>query len=303
MADEPQDNRDGEKRQQGEEVDPELVALAENRSRGSALRPLLFAAVIGLGVWIIGDMWTDISYFFTPSSVEEIGSLTEMASEGEGGDWQNKLPHNRYVEIGGIPKRRSQSRKYRYFKLVGAPVYVEVPREKKEGGSLAERIGKEEASGSVDRTYFNGKGRIVAFGKAPQKYLGLKHYYRRKYGTRFCEMLDEKDERRIRRERRQAVIENWRERWENASPTEREDQEITKEPTEQEIDEILGASPICVEAYLVRIETEPWDHWWYVATALLFGLFMLVNLYWLGRWFRQFFGSDVDLSHLQSADE
>lgn len=290
MTDESEEFEDWLSEGEGDEVDPELMALAEERSRGSALRPILFVAVIALGFWIIGDFWSDVTYFFSPKKPVELGDATSLQME--------ELPHNRLVSISGIPKRRSQSRKYRYFKLVGAPVYVEVPR----GESLdpIKSAADDTPDGDVDRTYFEGEGRMIAFAKMPERYRGIKHYYRRQYGTRFCELIDDKERRRIRRERRSAVIENWREQYEKASQQEREQQGLTPEPTDAEIEEILGASPICIDAYLMRTTITPWRHWWYLLTAAIFAIFMLVNVYWLIRWFQKFFGSDVDLSHIES---
>ncbi len=280
------------------EVDPELMALAEERASSSALRPILFLAVIGLSIWIVSDFWGEIEYFFSPAEPVEVGEVTELASEpGEDPDWSEHFPHNRYVSLRGIPKRRSQSEKYRYFKLVGAPIYVEAPLEEGEDRStpVAPRRG---AMNPTDREYFEGAGRLIAFEKMPERYNGVKRYYRQKYGTRFCETLDEGDRERIRNEKRTAIVDNWRERYEEASDQKRKRDGLTPEPSDQKVDEILEANPICVEAYLLRSTVEPSDNWTYLLVAGLFGLFMLLNVYWLVRWMRDFFRSDVDVNDL-----
>lgn len=279
-----------------EEVDPELMALAEERSRPSALRPILFIAVIALGIWIVGDFRTQIEYFFSSSDPVQLGEIAEMAKgPDEEPNWSETFSHNRYVELAGIPKRRSESRKYRYFKLVGAPVYVEQPLT--EVGEAPEpKFRGPNRSGPEGRTYFEGKGRMIAFGKMPDKYAGVKHYYRKKYGTRFCENLSKKDKQRIRSEQRSTIIDNWRARYDNASKKERQKKGLTPEPSDEELQEILNANEICTEAFLVQATVSPRDHWMYVLTAALFGLFMLLNVYWLIRWFRDFFRSDVDVS-------
>ncbi|MFB6351645.1 MAG: hypothetical protein ABEN55_15175, partial [Bradymonadaceae bacterium] len=224
-----------------EEIDPELMALAEERSRPSALRPILFVAVIALSIWIVADFQTELEYFFSSSEPVAVGDIAAMAQKpGEDPNWSEKFPHNQYVSLSGIPKRRSQSKKYRYFKLTGAPVYVEQPLSQVEDTSKFKGPTRPGNSAS-DRTYFESKGRMIAFGKAPDKYNGVKSYYRKNYGTRFCENLDEDDKARIRNEQRSAIIDNWRERYDNASEQERKEKGLTPKPTEQEIKEIMNA--------------------------------------------------------------
>jgi hypothetical protein len=302
MTDAPDDNqREFVEKSDDQEVDPELVALAEERASSSALRPLLFVAVIGLSIWVISDFWSEIEYFFSPSEPAEIGEVTKLAqTSSDEPNWSKHFPHNRYVSLSGIPKRQSESENYRYFKLVGVPVYVEDPLGEDEKDSGPTNAGPR---GPTDRTYFEGKGRLIAFEKMPKRYNGVKRYYRKQYGTRFCETLSDREIDRIRNEKRTAVVDNWRKRYENASEQEREEKDLTREPTEQDIQEILNADPICVEAYLFRSTVEPSDNWEYLAVGGLFGLFMLLNVFWLVRWFRDFFRSDVDLSDLEEDEQ
>lgn len=275
------------------EVDPELIALAEERDRGSALQPILFVSVIALGVWIIGDFWQDVRYFFTSSEPVDLGAATEMA-DGDAPD----LPHNRYVHIEGIPKRRSQGKSYRYFKFVGAPIYAAVPRENPDD-TLEEQL-DDEPTGSVDRTYYEGKGRLVEFAEMPTRYSGVKQYYREQYRTRFCETLRDGEEQRLRERRRQLIVDNWKDRYEAASPEERREEGLTRRPSDEEIDDILEDRPICTEAYLFRAGISPGDHWWYLLIASLFGGFVLVNVWWLVRWVFDLFGTEVDVDELEA---
>jgi hypothetical protein len=292
------EQHDNQAEQGDQEVDPELMDLARERSRQSALRPILFIAVIAVGVWVISDFWPDVRYYFSSTEPIAIGDVTDMAGKREEDpNWKPDLPHNRLVELGGIPKRRSQSRLYRYFKLVGAPIYVEVPRDR--SSDPLERKMNEDAKGEVDRTYFGDSGQLIAFAQMTERYQGLKSYYQRQYGTRFCEMIDPKERERIEQERRQTVITNWKKQYEAASEQERKEKGLTPEPTDEEIAGILNSSPICVHAYLLRAEREPGDNWWYVLLAGLFGAFMLVNLYWLVGWGRNYFSDEVDLSVLE----
>lgn len=296
-SDQPDDIERGGGEDEADAIDPELVALAEERTRGSALRPILFLAVIGLGCWMIADFWHDISYVFSSRTPTEVGDVTNAATEGdEPPDWEEVLPHNELVSLSGIPKRRSQSREFRFFKLVGAPIYVQAPREES-ADTLAERVG-DKPEGGPDRTYFDGTGRLIKLWKVPERYTGFKQYYRQKYGTRFCEYVDDEERERILRKRRTAVVENWRERYEEASEEERAEEGLTPEPTDQEVEEIVSASPVCVYAFLFKAEETPWSNWEYLLLAALFGVFILLNIYWLIRWFRVFFGSSVDVRDL-----
>lgn len=42
----------------------------------------------------------------------------------------------------------------------------------------------------------------------------------------------------------------------------------------------------CVDAYLLQAGTVPADHVWYVIVSVAIILFMLLNLFWVWRWFR-----------------
>ena len=148
------DQRQAQSEQGEQEVDPELLELARESSQESALRPILFLGVIAVGFWVVSDFWPDVTYYFSSSEPVQIGQVTKMAGKRkEDPDWEPDLPHNRLVQLSGIPKRRSQSRLYRYFKLVGAPIYVEVPRERSDE-PLERRMNEEESTGekSVDGT-------------------------------------------------------------------------------------------------------------------------------------------------------
>lgn len=277
-----------------DEVDPELVEMAQERARGSVLKPLIYASVIVLGVWIVGDWTTELQYFFSDSDPVEVGTVTEFAEKRKNNpDWTPDLPHNRYVSLEGIPSRRAESRRHRYFKLVGAHVYVEEPVENAEQPLESGTTGQPDLS-EVDRTYFEGAGRLISFARMPDRYQGVRKYFRNKYGTRFCEQLEPADRERLRRRRRAKIVESWKKEYQNASPEERKEKGLTPKPTDEQIEEILESRDICVDAHLLRAGVAPGDHWWYVALAGVFGIFMLVNLYWLVRWFQAFFGIGYD---------
>lgn len=273
----------------GEEIDPELVELANEQRSQSVLRPILFIAVIALGVWIISDWWPELRYFFKSGEPTQIGEVGDFASKrGDDPDWSPDLPDNEYVSLSGVPSRRSSSPKYEYFKLIGANIYVEKPRE--ETGD-SEGVERRRSFKSPDRVRFEGAGRMLSFGSVPERYQGVRDYYHKTYGTRFCGLITDREQSRLRKLRRESIIQTWREDYENATEEERDEQGLTPKPSDEEIEELMGADPVCVDGYLLRAGVTPKDHWWYLLITGMFGIFMLVNAYWLVRWFVHFFGS------------
>lgn len=230
-----------------DDVDEELLDLASSNRQGSLLRPILFLVVIWFGVSIIGDWQSQLSYFFSSSDPVEIGNVTEFAAKrAQDPNWQPPIPHNRYVSVEGVPSKRARSNRYRFFKLVGGQVYVEVPHEDGDKSALEQEFG--DKSGEIDRTYFEGAGRALHLSQLSERYQGLRSYYYQRYGTLFCGMqLPEKQQRAAD-----------------------------------------AANQECVEAYLVETEVEPFDHWWYVMLTALIGIFILLNVWWLYRWIRDF---------------
>jgi hypothetical protein len=230
-----------------EDIDDELLNLASSNRQGSLLRPILFLVVIWFGASIIGDWQSQLYYFFSSSDPVDIGTVEDYpAKRAQDADWQPAIPHNRYVQVEGVPSKRAQSKRYKFFKLVGDQVYIEVPHEDGEQSTLEQEFG--DKTGEIDRTYFEGAGRALHLSEMTQRYQGLRSYYNQRYGTPFCGMpLPEKQQR-------------------------------AAEANDQE----------CVEAYLVEIDVEPLDHWWYVMLTGLIGLFILLNIWWLIRWIRDF---------------
>ncbi len=270
-------------------VDPELMALAEDRN-DSVLKPLLMIAVIALGFWIVDDWREELEYFFSPSEPQEIGSVTEFASEVlRDPKWTPPIEHNRYVDLSGIPTQRSMSERYMFFKLVGGEVYVESKRDDADMDPL-ERELEGEPKGDVDRVYFNGRGRAMKFARMPSRYNGVRRYYQTRYGTIFCEQLDESDRKELLQRKRDAIIEQWGEEYRELVAESDGPVEMKPEPTDDEINRILTVEPICVEAYLIQQDVEPKDHFWYVLLTAFFGGFMLFNFVMLIRWVRRFFG-------------
>lgn len=272
---------DERRRTASDEPDPELIALAGTGRRPSLLRPILMIAVVALGAWIISDWQEEVEYFFSDSAAVNLGDATDYAIDPTNPSAATAdLPHNRYVSIRGIPTQRSQSARYRFFGLVGAPVFVEELRDDYIEDPLERELKGDK--GEIDRTYYQGSGRILKFSEIPERYHGLRHYYRSRYNIEFCEDLDAREFEEIRRRKRDAIVHQWRLEYDTAPEGTRG--RMSPEPSEEQIALLMAADPVCIEAWLIQDGTAPKDHWWYLAAAALFAAFMLFNVVMLVRW-------------------
>lgn len=272
-------------RSQAAEIDEELIGLADENTP-SILRPILMIGVIITAFWIVGDWREQVSFFFSSNEPIVIGDVTDFATKAEDPNWRPDLPHNRVVSLSGIPTQRSQSARYMYWRLVGGWVFVEAKRDIPEGSITAEM--EDAPAGDVDRTYYEGKGRMIAFREMPQRYNGLREYYRSRYNIEFCETLRPEDVRSIENKRRDVIVSQWKIEYDEATPEERIEKKLSERPTDAQIKEILDNNPVCVDAYLVQDGVMPSDMIWYLVATILFGCFMLFNVYGLIRWIRQF---------------
>ena len=270
------------------ELDPELMALAGGGPRPSILRPILMIAVIVLAGWIVGDWRGELEYYFSDKAPIELGDALEYASGADGGRKVSELPQNRYVKMSGIPTQRSQSDRYRFFRLVGAPVFVEQPRDDIIEDPL-ERELEGDVKGDVDRTLFTGQGRLTSFASMPERYGGLRHYYRTRYNIIFCETLAPSAHAEIARRKRDAVIAQLKAEYAEATPEQRERQKLTPEPDPAVVEALLADDPVCIDAYLLQDGEPPENQIWYLVMSIICGFFMLFNTVMLVRWFRDFF--------------
>jgi len=299
MADETSREEIDEQEQQWhweeDEYDPELMELADRQGSDSVLRPILMLMVLVLGAFILSDWQEELAYYFSPSEPIELGNVTDFPSQAaDDPSWSPQIPHNRYVELSGIPAKRSISKRYKYFKLIGGEIYIEDLRDDADDSEL-ERIKRGAPKAEIDRSYYSGKGRAMSFAAMPKRYTTLREYYTRHYGVMFCVDLDEKLRPQIEMKRRDTIRQMWRKQWEEASEAERAAEKLTEQPTDAEIEEIMENNPVCVDAWLIQGGQEPSDHLWYVILAGLFGLFMLVDLFFLVRWVARFIRPNDDL--------
>lgn len=270
-----------------DDVDEELMALAQNEPP-SILRPILMIGVILMAAWVVSDWRSELEYLFSSSNPIDLGDVTEFASmASDDPNFEPDIPHNRFVELRGIPSRRSQSTRYRYAKMVGSWVFVEIERDDYISDPI-ERELQGEAKTDVDRTYFEGRGRALAFSEMPDRYRGLRHYYSSRYTIRFCEEFTPRELREYEQQRREALVEELRAEYKEATPEQRIERGLSETPDPQEVQGILDRNPSCVKAYLIQVDTEPRDHYLYGLAALAFLGFMLFNVVMLIRWFRAF---------------
>ena len=267
-----------------EGIDQDLVSLADAPTRDSVLRPILMLTVLALGAFIISDWQEELAFFFSSSEPVNIGSVQDFPARAEQDrNWSPDIPHNRFVEVSGIPSKRSIANRYKYFKLVGGEVYIEQPREDYQKSAIKRELA-ETPKGDIDRSYFSGAGRAVSFAAMPGRYAGLRKYYEINYGTRFCVDVTPEERERLRRKQRDTIRVVHKERYEALSEEERKARGMGPEPTEEQIARIAAADPVCVDAWLIQIDTKPSGHWWYLALTGLFVVFMIIDAVFLVRW-------------------
>lgn len=263
-----------------EEFDPELLALADP-THDTILKPFLMITVILLGFWVIKDWREELVYFFSAPVPVALGEAMDIPTD-------KILPHNTYVKIKGIPTRRSVADRNRYFSLIGSNIIVE----EKRADYIEDPIEREAngKKGDVDRVYFDGKGRLTHFSKMGGRYNGIREYYSSRYDVNFCEQLTPKTKKEIRQRKRDAYILFYQNRFDAASPDIRAKKGLKKAPTEAELKAFEIDDPVCIDAYFLQAEISPKSHLNYLIATIVFGLFMMFNLFLLVRWIRRFLG-------------
>lgn len=280
---------------EGDEYDRELLELVRERQRGSVLRPILMVLVIFFVGTVIYDWRDEWIYFFHSSEPVEMGDVADyplfLADDPQ---WKPPAGHNRFVSVEGVPTRMSRGGEYEFFRLIGGEFYVQRKIDEEALERLEERKlpSRQELMGigGADRMRYSGRGRLMSFAKAPERFEGLKEHYNERYGTRFCEDYTPRQYEELERQARERISDNWARRYEVASAEERERRQLTPQPTEEEVADLLARNPICVNAYLIHDGQEPRDVWWHLLfSAVLMGLivFNLVKLFqWLRSWLK-----------------
>lgn len=267
--------------EKNEEIDPELLALADPK-HDTILKPFLMITVILMGFWVINDWQQELQYFFQSSTPVDLGDSMEMGSKTE------KIPHNTFVTTTGIPTRRSNADRYRYFSLVGSKIFVEQKRDDYIEDPLEREINGNK--GDVDRVYFRGNGRILHFSKLSGRYNGLRTYYSKRYNTGFCEQMSPSVQAELKQRQLDSFLLYKQKIYDAASEEVRLEKSLKRKPTEEEIRVMAEEEPICIDAYLLQADIAPKNHVGYLIASILFAFFMLFNFFLLIKWIKRFLG-------------
>jgi hypothetical protein len=229
-----------------DDVDPALADLTPNIHYH---RPIIMIAVMSFAVYLLTRYTEEVEYLFGPTEAHTVGNVIDFAAKSaEDPGWRPNLPHNRLVDVSGIPSRTSlscQSRPpTRYFKLVGGHVYVEEPLDDMNLLECEARAQRRTQYQIEDTPFFEGRGRAISMKKAGDRYQGFRIFYERSYGDLFCASITEAKREERRGLLRQVI---------RASHKSKTGQEITDEALATALDK----ETICHEAWLIQIGKEP----------------------------------------------
>lgn len=242
-------------------------------------RPMVMLGVIGFAIYLGVQFMPQLKYALGDAEPQDLGDITEFPERArENPDDPPVVPHNRFVRVSGIPSRASISCNppVRYYKLVGAHVYIE---QRIEEGKLTELECKAGQSGrnprdGDDLNYFEGTGRAVSFDRIGKNYNNLKGFYERSYGELFCSSMTEaKREARVKM-LRQMLRETHK-------------LEHGQYPDDETLEKLLADETICHDAYLIQADVSPSAYWHYLAIYVVLGLIILWSLGTITRWVRR----------------
>ena len=256
-------------------VDQDLVELDASADFGQLGIMILIAA---FAIFLASQYTLEAKYFFSerePIALND-GSIDEMFVGPEFFDEEGELslPSNRFVEVTGIPNRRSVSGDREFYGLVGAQIYVERRVEDDRPRILQDAPREVERGMESVREAHEGTGRIIAFQDLPRRYEDFVEFYSESYRTVFCGFEPSADLRsyqvRIRREAELELTES-----------------LGRTPTEEEIRDRAGPAAACQNAYLLIDAQDPKDFWLYPLAYVAFVLVIGVSGGLLIRRFRR----------------
>jgi hypothetical protein len=240
-------------------VDDELMELDAGADIGQLGIILLISA---FALFLAAQYTLEATYFFSekdPIALNE-GSEDEFLVGAQFFDEQGllQLPSNRYVEVTGIPNRRSVSGDREFYALVGSELYVEARVPEDDRPRILQNTPREIERGQEStRTIHEGVGRAVAFEDLPKRYERFIQFYSESYRTHFCGYEPSEDLRsyqfRIRREAETNLTD-----------------ELGRAPTEMEIQDRAGPAAACQNAYLILADQKPTEFWLYPLAYLAF---------------------------------
>jgi hypothetical protein len=260
----------------GGDVDPELAELTPSIHYH---RPIIMIAVMCFAVYLLQRYTEEIQYFLSVTETHAVGEVTDFPARSSADkDWKLEIPHNRFVEVAGIPSRTSLSCKSRpptrYFKLVGAHVYIEQPIDDLSTFECEQQTQRRTQYEIEDTAFFEGRGRAISMQQAGERYQAFRAFYEKTYGELFCASLDP-----ARMEQRKSfmrqVLRN-KHRAENGA-----------DPTEAELEAALAKETLCHDAWLIQIAKEPRQLGSWVVFPIVLCLIILWDIVALLLWVRR----------------
>jgi len=252
-------------------IDPELERL---RPQINWFRPFLMIGVIAGAVYGLTLFQTQLEYFLLDDEPINLGEVAEYPTRlAENPEWEPEIPHNRYVTVTGIPTRFSGicTPPIRFFKLIGAHIYVELPMDDDVSAIACHAQTQGTRADVPDLEYFEGAGRAVAFDRSHRQYSSLKSFYEREYSDRFCSSMTEaKKEARLKDLR--TVL---REEVKSKSG---------EYPDDAKLDELVSREPICHNAFIIQTGVTPRSYWHFILIYVVLIGIIGWNLYALAAW-------------------
>lgn len=256
---------------EGEEVDPELVALAHGPN---PMIPLILVLLSVFAAFLMHQYWYDAAYYFARPNATQLGDVVTWRSDNprfEAG--RLVLPENRYAALEGVTQRRALVASQGYAKLVGVPVFAEV-----DARLLHERAESARTMGQLlefggDRHVVEQPGRLISFSKLPIRYRGIAKYLSRAFEVEICGVEGDPDLiRALRAERERGILQLG--------------ERLGRAATELEILQQVG--PSCEEAWLFQEGVKPADHRSYLIGFSVVTLVLLASLGFLVVWIRRY---------------
>lgn len=255
-------------------VDPELEGL---RPEINWVRPLLALTLIAAAVYGMTLFRSQLEFFFLDDTPVDLGDVTDYPTHAAVDPaWKPPIVHNQYVKVTGIPTHFSAicAPPVRFFKLVGAQVYVELPMAD-DVSAIACRLETQGRKGKIpDLEYFDGTGRAVAFKDAGHQYGSLRTFYEREYAEHFCSSMTEAKKNALLKERRKLL---------------REDVKRTsgEYPDDAKLEALVTAEPLCQSGFIVQAGVTPKSYWHFLLIYVVLIAIILWNLYALATWARK----------------
>ena len=255
-------------------VDPDFEGLG---SGATVTQGLILAMVVGLAALMALQYTRELGYFFTERAPIDLNAGADeqrfVGPSYYGDDGLLELPSNRFVEVRGVPQRRSAAGTREFFALVGSQIYVERRVEDDRPRILRGTPRTIPRGMESARVEFEGRGRLIAFEKLPGRYDSFVDFYSRSYRIPFCgkDVSPELESYR-NRVRRQAEV------------ALRAD--LDRQPTEQENRERAGPAAGCQRGYLLIEGEDPRAFWFFPAVYFAFACIVLGAFYLVTRYLR-----------------